>query len=107
MLICAQLMMDLLPKLHVLFTQIARRDRDLEDQARRAASSVLLNLAEGNGSSRGNRRLRFETAYGSLKETQMALQIAVTFEYIGPLDAELVKRLDQVAASIWRLTHPR
>jgi len=100
-------MMDLLPKLAALFAQIVLRDRELEDQARRAANSVLLNLAEGNGSMKGTRRVRFETAYGSLKETQMALQIAAAYGYIAPLDADLARGLDRVAASIWRLTHPR
>ncbi len=37
----------------------------------------------------------------------MALQVAVVFGYIGPLDAELERGLDGVAASLWRLMNPR
>ncbi len=107
MLTCAQDYLRLLPKLAALFTQIARHDPDLARQARRAAASVALNLAEGDGSTNGNRKVRFELAYASLKETQMALQVAVVFGYIGPLDAELERGLDGVAASLWRLMNPR
>ena len=48
--------------------EIEKHDRSLGDQMRRALSSVALNLSEGAGSQRGNRRLRFETAWGSAKE---------------------------------------
>ena len=38
--------------------EIAKHDSNLEDQMRRALASVALNLNEGAGSQRGNRRLR-------------------------------------------------
>ena len=56
---------------------IARRDRDLASQVRRAMSSVGLNLAEGFGTAAGNARLRFETARGSLYEAQAGIGIAM------------------------------
>jgi hypothetical protein len=40
---------------------VARRDRDLASQIRRAMSSVGLNLAEAFGTAGENARLRFET----------------------------------------------
>src|SRR6185295_20305042 len=49
-----------------LVAAVARRDRDLASQIRRALSSVALNLSEGFGSASGNARLRFESARGSL-----------------------------------------
>ncbi len=64
-----------------LVAAMQRKDRDLASQLRRALSSIALNLAEGFGCSAGNRRLRFETALGSLKEAQMALRIAVAWGY--------------------------
>ena len=107
MLNCSSLFLDLLPKLAALFAQIAQHDCDLARQLRRSAASVALNLAEGNASTKGNRKARFESAYASLKETQMALQVAVIFGYIRPLDADLARGLDGVAARLWRLIHPR
>jgi four helix bundle protein len=65
-----------------LVESIARRDRELGRQLRRALSSVPLNLAEAFGTERGNARLRFETARGSLFEAQAGLRTAVAWGYI-------------------------
>jgi len=58
---------------------IARRDRDLAAQVRRALSSVALNTAEGFGNRAGNSRLRFESAKGSLYEAEAGLRVAVAW----------------------------
>jgi four helix bundle protein len=60
-----------------LVEAVARRDRDLGSQIRRALSSVGLNLSEGFGSAAGNARLRFESARGSLYEAQAGLRLAI------------------------------
>ena len=65
-----------------LVDAIARRDRDLAAQARRALSSIALNAAEGFGTQAGNARLRFQTAHGSLSEAQVALELAVAWGYL-------------------------
>ena len=84
---------------------IAKHDRDLADQMRRALSSVALNLSEGAGYQRGNRRLRFETACGSAKESRSAYEVAASFGYVA-LDDRLVDRLDRIAATMYRLGRP-
>ena len=61
---------------------VARRDRDLASQLRRALSSVALNLAEGLGTEGGNSRLRFETARGSLYEARAGLRVALAWGYV-------------------------
>ena len=81
---------------------VAKHDRDLADQMRRALSSVALNLNEGAGSQRGNRRLRYENACGSAKESRACYEVAGAFGYVA-LDALLVDRLDRIAATAWRL----
>jgi four helix bundle protein len=48
--------------------ELKRKDRALADQLRRAASSVALDLAEGELSDPGNQRARFFTAAGSAAE---------------------------------------
>ncbi len=61
---------------------VQRRDRDLASQLRRAISSITLNLAEGFGAAKGNSRLRFETALGSLNEAQAGIQVALAWGYV-------------------------
>ena|SRR5262252_8001867 len=61
---------------------VSRRDRDLSSQIRRAMSSVGLNIAEGFGTAAGNARLRFETARGSLYETQAGIRIAEAWGFV-------------------------
>lgn len=65
-----------------LVAAVARRDRDLASQIRRALSSVGLNVAEAFGNARGNSRLRFESALGSLYEARAGLRIAVAWGYL-------------------------
>ena len=84
-------------------TTIEKRDRSLGDQMRRALASVALNSSEGAGSQRGNRRLRFENACGSAKESRSAYEVAAAFGYV-LLDTALVDRLDRIAATTWKLT---
>jgi four helix bundle protein len=61
---------------------IARRDRDLASQVRRAFSSVALNVAEAAGSVAGNARLRFEGARSSLYEARAGLRAAVAWGFV-------------------------
>jgi four helix bundle protein len=65
-----------------LVEAVARRDRELGSQLRRALSSIALNVAEGLGSESGNARLRFETARGSLFEAAAGLRLAVAWGYV-------------------------
>ena len=54
------------------------QDAKLADQLRRAAQSVVLNIAEARGTDAGNARARFATACGSAKESRAALHVAAT-----------------------------
>ncbi len=84
--------------------RVARLDRDLASQLRRALSSVSLNIAEGDGSSGGNRALRFSTALGSTREARAALRVAVAWGYVAPADIDAGEEmLDRVAAMLHRL----
>jgi four helix bundle protein len=85
--------------------EIEKRDRSLADQLRRALASIALNLSEGAGNRRGNRRLRFETSCGSAKESRAAYEVAGAFGYV-VLDVALLDRLDRIAATTWRLGRP-
>jgi four helix bundle protein len=87
------LVLDIIRQLHPVLTVLRRKDRSLEDQLRRAITSVALNLAEGFGCNGGNKNLRYQTALGSLDEARMALQVAIAFGYVPSLDPSLEKQL--------------
>ena len=82
---------------------VGKFDRDLARQIRRASCSVPLNVAEGSGVRGGNRRLRYETALGSARETRAGLQVAVAAGYLPSLDTELDDQLDRIIATLFKL----
>ncbi|UJR79533.1 four helix bundle protein [Sandaracinus amylolyticus] len=84
--------------------QVAKHDRSLADQLRRAMASVALNAAEGSGAHDGNGRMRLRTALGSAREVDVALRVAEAFGYVDALDAKLMNRLDALCAVLWKLT---
>jgi four helix bundle protein len=85
--------------------RIEKRDVDLGRQGRRAASSVLLNTAEGSDSRGRNRGARYQTALGSMREVQAVLDCALAWGYIEGLDAELVALMNRVTGTLVRLVH--
>ncbi|MBN1283716.1 MAG: four helix bundle protein [Proteobacteria bacterium] len=77
-------------------TRWPRGHGDLVDQLRRAMTSAVLNLSEGNGKQkRGlDRRRFFRIALGSITEVAAALDLAHVFGLIQPDDlASLKSRL--------------
>ncbi len=91
---------ELVPLLH----SIREYDRSLADQLKRAAQSVVLNIAEARGSDAGNARARFSTACGSAKEVRAALNVASDWGYIEAHRANhLDEKLDEVCAITWSL----
>ena len=94
-----QMCRDLRPVLAV----IARHDQDLVRQIRRAACSVVLNLAAGEHSSDGHRRERFRTARGSAGEVRGGVDAAEAFGLIGPLGEVERARMDKVVGTLSKL----
>ena len=66
---------------------IGRRDKDLEKQARRAASSVALNIKEGARRRGSDRRYHFTVAAGSADEVRGCLEVA---EAWGHMEADAI-----------------
>jgi four helix bundle protein len=83
---------------------VERCDRDLGSQLRRAASSVVLNVAEGSGSAGGNRLQRYRTALGSARETWACLQVAQAAGYVGALPPSLPALMNRVIGTLVRVT---
>ena len=104
-LLVRKLALETIAGLRPLMPRIARRDRSLANQIRRAASSVALNIGEAEYSDAGNRRARFHTAAGSAGETRTALEAAVAWGYLTPDDTcDVLQRLDGILAMLWKLT---
>ena len=103
--VAQELSLQLVRQLGPIAQRIAKHDKDLARQLRRAASSVVLNLAERSHSDPGNRRARFHTAAGSAKEVQAALLVADAWQYI---HAEGTLALaDRVVAITFKLANTR
>ena len=96
---------EIVRELPQVIAEVQKRDRKLADQLRRAAQSVVLNIAEGRGNKDGNAALRFATACGSAKETRAALYIAGAWGHVDARRvAALDRRLDEVCAITWVLS---
>jgi four helix bundle protein len=83
----AALSFEAIEALRPLAARIRRQDRSLAEQLVRAASSVALNIAEGDASEAGNQRARFFNAAGSASESLAALKVAVAWGYLGAEEA--------------------
>jgi four helix bundle protein len=88
-----------------LVEAVARRDRDLGAQLRRALSSIALNIAEASGNQGGNARLRYESARGSLYEARAALRVALAWGYVTPEGArEALESMDALGGRVFGLS---
>jgi four helix bundle protein len=95
-------MLDALRSMRGVIAAIERRDPDLVHQLRRAASSVVLNLAEGSGSFGRMRTARYRTALGSARETLSCLRVAEAFGYVEAMPG-LLQRISRVVGTLVRV----
>ena len=106
MFITYEVSLELIRNLRAVVPAVKKFDKDLADQMRRAASSVSLNLAEGQRLTGGNQRRHYEIAHGSANETRATLDVAMAWGWI---DEALPQRkiLGRLLALLWRLTNGR
>ena len=72
----------------------------LKSQLERAASSIVLNLAEGSARTSKKERARFYViAFASLREVQALIEMEDSLK-------RLESSADQLAANLYKLTHP-
>ena len=72
----------------------------MRDQLMRAASSITLNLAEGAAKSSRKERLRFYgISFGSIREIQAIIRLEDL--------VTLAPKADHLAASLYKLAHPK
>ena len=97
-------MLEVLGMMRPVLEEIGRHDRELESQARRASSSVVLNVAEGSGARGKNRIARYAIALGEARETMSCLQVAVAFGYIDGIDEHVARRMHRVIGTLVKVT---
>jgi four helix bundle protein len=95
-----QLCRDCVP----IISAIARHDRNLADQLRRAVTSVALNIAESDGQAGGNRKQRRLTALGSVREVSACIEIGVALSYVAEIGDAVKGRLNHVTGTLVNLT---
>lgn len=102
-----ELMMDIMPAIRQLLEQIAKHDRNLADEVKRATTSVISNHAEADGVRGGRRREHIRMADGSLNELRAQLKLAAAWDYVPRATVDQVDaHLDRVAAMTWRRLTP-
>jgi four helix bundle protein len=108
MFIAQRVATDLIHSLHEVLVQLARHDRVLVQQLRNAASSVLMNLVEGNRRVGRDRLHFFRIAAGSAAEVDAILEVAVAWRYLNEAEVEEPRRfVDRELGLLWGLTHRR
>jgi four helix bundle protein len=106
MLIAYQVAVELVHELRPIVESVKQHDSNLADQMKRAATSVVLNLSEGQRRAAGNKRRAYEIAHGEAREVLGCLDCAAAWGYV--LDASDTRaKLDKLLALCWGLTHPR
>jgi four helix bundle protein len=87
---------------------VGRMSPELAGQAKRAAISVPLNTSEAMGRTGRDRRYRLRIAYGSAKELETAVELAVAFgEVPGDEVAVLLGQLDRLGGLLYGLERAR
>jgi len=95
--------LEVLRDLRGVLAAIEERDPNLARQARRAATSVALNVAEGSHSQGRNRRARYYNALGSMQETIAAAEVAMALGYVDAIDQALLERMRRIVGTLVKL----
>ncbi len=96
-------MLEAVRTMRGMLAAIEKRDPDLARQLRRAASSVVLNLAEGSGSFGRVRTVRYRTALGSARETLACLRVAESFGYVPAVPPGVLDNMNRVVGTLVRV----
>lgn len=103
MLIAYDVALDLVRALRPVVTKLRTYSADAADQVERAATSIVLNIAEGSRRRGRDPRRFFDMAHGSAGEIRGALDLAAAWGW--EIDgAHALVLLDRELALLWGLT---
>lgn len=105
-LVAYQVAVELVVELRPIVELVHKHDSNLADQLKRAATSVLLNLVEGQRRLKGNKQRAYEIAHGEAREVLGCLDCAAAWGYVDDASAARTK-LDRLLGLCWGLTHSR
>ncbi len=98
--------LELVRALRPIVAELKAHSRDLSDQIERAATSLVLNLGEGNRRAGKDRRRFFVMSQGSASEILAALDVADAWGW--SVDAKAARViLDRERGLLWGLVNPR
>ena len=102
---CYCLLLETARVVPAITSALPRGNSYIEDQLKRALSSAILNLAEGNGRTSIRERNRFfDISLASISETSAAIDIIAAYGYIrANLEAKIREYLERAYAMIYRL----
>ncbi len=108
MLIAYKLAVDLARSLRPAIDAVTRHDKALADQMRRATTSIVLNIAEGERRVGRDQTHLYRIAAGSASEVRAALDVASVWGYVDdePI-AHARELLDRELGLLWGLTRKR
>ena len=95
---------ELIGWLRPMVERIAKQDRSLADQIRRAASAAGALCREGSYARGGNRVAKIHQAMSEADEVRAHLRIAEAWGYVR-VEVRVWDRLDHVVATLWKITH--
>ena len=102
MLEAQRLTIDLIHRLRPVVGTLHARDASLEDQLRRATTSVLLNLGEGIRRTGRDKKRAYRIAAAEAQEVKAALEAALAWGY---LDEVAVQPVRDLADRVARITY--
>jgi four helix bundle protein len=103
MLIAYQVALEVIRELRPLVEKIRKYDSTLAKQLVDAASSTVQNIAEGEVHRGGNKRAKYDIAFGEANEVKGSLDLALAWGYITD-DAAARAKLMRLLALLWGLT---
>jgi four helix bundle protein len=107
-LVALDVAVEMVESLGRVVPMIEAKDRNLGEQMRRAASSAVLNTAEGARRAGRDRAHAFRIAHGEASEVAAALRVAVAWGHIGAEAVEApLARLDRLGGLLYGLIRKR
>ena len=104
MFVCLEVAHEAVQLIGPIVRVVAAADRNLGEQIKRAAVSIISNIDEGAAHTDRVRAHHYRLAYGSAREVRSQLRVAVAWGYVdAPATAAPLALLDRTCGLLWGL----